>query len=210
MIEPPLTSPVASVAYHPPVAKRLGAIDAVILDRDGVINENRADHVKSWSEFQFLPGALEAVARLTRAGVRIFVFTNQAVVNRGIAPRSVVDSVNTRMAEVIEQHGGRVEAVVYCPHRPDERCGCRKPQPGLLLRLAREHGVSLKDCVVVGDAVADLDAGTAAGCETILVLTGRGREQLALAQAAGKNGFQVAPDLGAATDLVLSRIRSAA
>src|SRR5579872_1937066 len=124
-------------------------VEAVFLDRDGVINENRSDHVKCWSEFRFLPGAREAIARLTRAGVRVFVITNQAIVNRGLAPQAVVDGVNERMVQEIEKSGGRVEAVAYCPHRSEEQCQCRKPQPGLLLRLAAQHSIDLDSAVVI-------------------------------------------------------------
>src|SRR5581483_7374460 len=89
---------------------RAEPVKAVFLDRDGVINENRPDHVKSWAEFRFLPGALEAIARLSRAGVKVFVITNQAVVNRGIVSPHTVDSINERMIGEIERHGGRIEA----------------------------------------------------------------------------------------------------
>jgi D-glycero-D-manno-heptose 1,7-bisphosphate phosphatase len=183
---------------------------AVFLDRDGVINENRADHVKDWSEFRFLPGAPEAIVRLSRAGVGVFIISNQAIVNRGMVSRTTVEAVNRRMIREIERRGGRVSGVAYCPHRPDERCTCRKPRPGLLLRLARHHGLDLREAVVIGDALTDIEAGQAAGCRTILVLTGRGREQLALAEAAGRNGFSVAPDLGAAIDAMLRRRDGAA
>lgn len=176
---------------------------AVFLDRDGVINQNRPDHVKDWSEFQFLPGAREAVARLGRAGIAVFVISNQAIINRGMVSRETVDGINRRMVQEIERHGGRIEAIAYCPHRPDEGCGCRKPQPGLLLSLAWRYGLDLRDATVVGDALADVEAGLAVGCQTILVLTGRGREQLRLAEMAGKGGFRVVPDLTAATDLLL-------
>jgi D-glycero-D-manno-heptose 1,7-bisphosphate phosphatase len=177
---------------------------AVFLDRDGVINEKCAEHVKDWSEFQFLPGARESIARLAEAGVRVFIITNQAIVNRGIVTRETLDSVNRRMVEEIERRGGRVAAVAYCPHRPDERCFCRKPQPGLLLHLAREHGLDLSATVLIGDALTDIEAGQAAGCQTILVLTGRGTEQLAMANATGQNGFRVAADLSQACELVLA------
>jgi D-glycero-D-manno-heptose 1,7-bisphosphate phosphatase len=178
---------------------------AVFLDRDGVINENRADHVKRWSEFRFLPGACEAIARLSRAGVQVFVITNQAIVNRGMVMRADVDALNERMVEEIQRRGGRIAAVVYCPHRPDEACQCRKPRPGLLLNLAQRYGVDLRQTVVIGDALTDVDAGQAAGCQTILVLTGRGREQLRVASSSGRNGFLVARDLAAATDLLLQQ-----
>lgn len=172
---------------------------AVFLDRDGVINENRADYVKSWDEFAFLPGALDAIARLTEAGLLIFVVTNQAIVNRGMVPRQTVDEINRRMAREIERHGGRVEMIAYCPHRPEERCRCRKPRPGLILDLMGRYRLEPRDCVVIGDALSDIDAGQAAGVATILVRTGRGREQLALGLAAGRLGITVAADLAAAT-----------
>jgi D-glycero-D-manno-heptose 1,7-bisphosphate phosphatase len=176
---------------------------AVFIDRDGVINENRPDHVKSWAEFRFLPGALEAVARLARAGLPAFVITNQAIVNRGLVAPETVDQINSRMAREIEARGGRIDAVAYCPHRPEEGCDCRKPRPGLLLDLAERFGIDLEESVFIGDALSDVEAGQACGCGTILVLTGRGREQLAEAQAAGRNGFRVADDLASAVDLLL-------
>lgn len=178
-------------------------VKAVFLDRDGVINQNRPDHVKHWSEFQFLPGALRAVARLSQAGVGVFIITNQAIINRGMVSRETVDWINRQMVEEIERLGGRVDAVAYCPHRPDERCSCRKPQPGLLVDLARKYGLDLRETAVIGDALTDVEAGQAVGCEAVLVLTGRGNEQLRLAAAAGISGFRVAADLEAATALLL-------
>ena len=183
------------------VALRSETPSAVFLDRDGVINENRADHVKCWAEFRFLPGAPDAIARLSRAGVRIFVITNQAIINRGMVSREAVDQINSQMAAEVERHGGRIDAIAYCPHRPEEGCGCRKPQPGLLLDLARRHGLDLRATVVIGDALSDVEAGIAAGCRAILVLTGRGPEQLA--RTDGRNGFAVASDLSAAVELLL-------
>jgi D-glycero-D-manno-heptose 1,7-bisphosphate phosphatase len=184
-------------------------VEAVFLDRDGVINENRPDHVKSWSEFRFLPGALEALVRLTRAGLKAFVVTNQAIVNRGMVSPDTVDAINEKMIREIEIAGGRIEAVAYCPHRPDESCNCRKPEPGLLLTLAGRYGVDLRDSVMIGDALNDIEAGHKAGCQTILVLTGRGAEQLAQAKKTGTNGFLIANDLVAAVDLLLPRARVA-
>jgi D-glycero-D-manno-heptose 1,7-bisphosphate phosphatase len=192
------------------IRKVHGRMAAIFLDRDGVINENRADHVKSWSEFHFLPGVSEAIARLSRAGIKVFVITNQAVINRGMVPRDVVELINRRMIQELRRQGGRIEMVAHCPHRPEEQCQCRKPEPGLLLSLARDYGVDLEDSVLIGDALTDIDAGQAAGCRTVLVLTGRGREQLAIAAAEGKNGFAVAADLAAAVDLLLGAEADAA
>lgn len=177
----------------------------VFLDRDGVINENRPDHVKSWAEFQFLPGARESVARLTRARVRVFVMTNQAIINRRLVPVSVLEDIHRRMLREIEAQGGRIEEIAYCPHRPDECCACRKPEPGLILNLAAKHRVDLRDAVVIGDGLTDMEAGEAARCRTILVMTGRGKDQLGLIGDA-KQTFLVAADLSAAVDLVLSEV----
>jgi D-glycero-D-manno-heptose 1,7-bisphosphate phosphatase len=186
-----------------PSAATFTRAGAVFIDRDGVINENRADHVKCWSEFRFLPGAPEAIGRLTQAGLRVFVVTNQAIVNRGMVSRSTVDELNQAMIREISRHGGRVEAVACCPHRPDEQCGCRKPRPGLLLNLARKFELDLRSSTIVGDALSDLQAGRAVGSRAILVLTGRGREQLAQAAAVGTGGFTVVEDLAAAADLLV-------
>jgi len=176
---------------------------AVFLDRDGVINENRSDHVKSWDEFRFLPGALEAVARLTRAQVQIFVITNQAIINRQVVPIETVEDVHRRMRSEIEAHGGHVVDIAYCPHRPDEGCQCRKPRPGMILALAAKHRLDLGKAVVIGDFLTDMEAGVAAGCRTIMVLSGRGQEQLRTPGNAGQT-FAVAADLPAAVDLVLA------
>jgi D-glycero-D-manno-heptose 1,7-bisphosphate phosphatase len=180
-------------------------IEAVFLDRDGVINENRDAHVCAWEEFRFLPGSLDAIAQLSAAGVRIFVVTNQAVINRGGMSHGQLHAIHERMSFEIRRHGGCIESVLYCPHRPEEGCTCRKPQPGLLLWAAREHRLDLAHTVVIGDALADIEAGKAAGCETVLVLTGRGRDQFTTAWKTGKTGFSLAPDLESAVDALLTR-----
>jgi D-glycero-D-manno-heptose 1,7-bisphosphate phosphatase len=190
-------------------ALRPAEVEAVILDRDGVINENRIDHVKNWDEFQFLPGAAAAVADLCNAGLRVFVMTNQAIINRGIATREAVDELNGRMVNEIQRYGGSIEAVACCPHRPDQACPCRKPQPGLLIDLANRFGIDLTKSLVIGDALTDIEAGLAAGCRTILVLTGRGREQLAGASANLRDGLVVAPDLCSVANWLVVRRASA-
>jgi D-glycero-D-manno-heptose 1,7-bisphosphate phosphatase len=178
---------------------------AVFVDRDGVICRNRRDHVKSWDEFVFLPGALDAMARLSQSDLRIVIITNQAVINRRLVPAEVVEDINARMVRAIGAVGGRVDRVVYCPHRPDEQCSCRKPQPGLLLRAAEELDLDLSRSYLVGDAESDVQAGQAVGCRCYLVLTGRGRRQLLQSWFHGRWGFSIAPDLGAAANAVLHR-----
>jgi D-glycero-D-manno-heptose 1,7-bisphosphate phosphatase len=151
---------------------------AVFLDRDGVICQNRSDHVKSWDEFRFLPGAKNSLAALSRLDLPVIVITNQAIVGREMVPAHVVDDIHQRMVADVEAHSGRIDRVVYCPHRPEDRCGCRKPEPGMLLQVAEEMGIDLKRSYLVGDAATDLMAGRSVGCQLFLVLTGRGLQQL--------------------------------
>lgn len=149
----------------------------VFLDRDGVINEKRPDHVKSWDEFVFLPGALDALRMLHANGWLTIVVTNQAIINRGLVSRHKVDEINHRMARVVERHGGYIEGILCCPHRPDELCNCRKPRPGLLLQAAEHYGLELDQCYLVGDALTDIVAGETVGCRCVLLQTGQGAEQ---------------------------------
>lgn len=176
---------------------------AVFLDRDGVINENRDDHVKSWTEFVFLPGAIESIVALSRARCRILVVTNQAVINRGLASRASIDQIHARLCDAVARAGGHIDEVLYCPHRPDEGCGCRKPQPGLLIAAADRYGLDLTRSYMVGDSFGDIAAGRSVGCETILVRTGRGNRQLESSDAARFANYIVADDLQQAARLIL-------
>jgi len=151
---------------------------AIFLDRDGVICANRANYVRSWEEFRFLPQANYSLAALSRLGLPIMVVTNQSAINRGLVSARTVENIHRRMIVEIEAHGGRIDRVAYCPHRPDENCDCRKPQPGMLHTLAAEMGVDLSQSYLVGDAVTDVMAGNQVGCQTFLVLTGRGLQQV--------------------------------
>jgi D-glycero-D-manno-heptose 1,7-bisphosphate phosphatase len=151
---------------------------AIFLDRDGVLNENRADHVKSWSEFRLIPGAIDALIALARLDLPIFVITNQAAINRNEVPQAVIDEIHERFATIARRAGARIDGIFFCPHTPDESCSCRKPRPGLLLQAAALHDIDLRRSIVIGDAHSDIVAGRRAGCRTILVLTGRGRESI--------------------------------
>ena len=177
---------------------------AVFLDRDGVICQNRDDYVKSWEEFIFIPGALDAVARLAQSALDIVIATNQSAINRGIVSGVVVEDIHARMVHAIEAGGGRVDLVMVCPHRPDEGCDCRKPRPGMLLAAAQELGVDLRQSYFVGDASSDVQAGQTVGCHSYLVLTGRGRDELMNCCTNGR-GFRVATDLGMAADHILRK-----
>ncbi|MCB9453185.1 MAG: D-glycero-beta-D-manno-heptose 1,7-bisphosphate 7-phosphatase [Anaerolineaceae bacterium] len=153
----------------------LGHSGAIFLDRDGVINQNRVDHVKSWDEFEFIPGVLESIAELTAIGLPIFIVTNQAAINRGMMSVDTLDSIHERMLAAINEVGGQVKKIFYCPHDSHEECSCRKPMPGMLQQAANEFGIDLTQSVIVGDAWTDIGAGVEVGTQGILVLTGRGR-----------------------------------
>jgi D-glycero-D-manno-heptose 1,7-bisphosphate phosphatase len=148
-------------------------VRTVFVDRDGVINANRSDHVTSWEQMELLPGALDGLALLTRAGFQVVVVTNQAIVNRGTITQAALDDLHGRLIQAVEGHGGKIAAVLACPHRPEEGCGCRKPAPGLLFKARDEYGASLDGAVLIGDHVTDLEAAWRAGCSSILVMSGR-------------------------------------
>lgn len=183
---------------------RGAGVTTIFLDRDGVINENRADYVKSWQEFRFLPGSLEAIARLTRAGHRLVVCTNQAAVAKGLLSCEALEDIHRRMLAEIEAAGGIIEKVYYCPHSKDADCACRKPRPGLLLRARDELGLDLSEAVFVGDSITDVQAGIAAGVHTILVLSGLGIEQFRVSHHEVKRPFRIAMNLRHAVEVILN------
>lgn len=150
---------------------------ALFLDRDGVLNVNRPDHVKGWEEFEFLPGVLVALRSLARLPVPIIVVTNQAIVNRGRITAAKLADIHALMLAAVAAAGGRIDAIYACPHRPDEGCDCRKPRPGMLLQAAREWSLDLPRSVFVGDALTDLEAALAAGAQPVHVASGQGRAQ---------------------------------
>jgi D-glycero-D-manno-heptose 1,7-bisphosphate phosphatase len=168
---------------------------AIFLDRDGLINANRADYVKSWEEFEWLPRSLEALVLLAQWGRPIVVVTNQSAIGRGLVPEQVVIDIHRRMVDEITARGGRIDGVFYCPHRPDEACPCRKPRPGMLFTAAARLNLDLSRSYMVGDALTDVMAGQAAGCQSILVQTGRGPQQLAQIPQHRIHGFVVVGDL---------------
>lgn len=155
---------------------------AVFLDRDGVIIENRARYVRAWADVAFLPGALAALATLSRAPLAVVIVTNQSAVGRGLLSESEAEAINAGLLAAIRAAGGRVDAVYLCPHTDADGCDCRKPAPGLLRRAAAELDLDLPRSVLIGDALSDLAAGRAAGVGRVaLVRTGRGAEQEHLA-----------------------------
>lgn len=177
---------------------------AIFLDRDGVICKNRSDHVKSWAEFEFLPGVKHALTNLSQLGLPIVVVTNQGLINRGLATAAEVEEIHRQMTAELAAVGARIDRIYTCPHRPDEGCGCRKPEPGMLLQAARELNIDLVGSYLVGDALTDLTAGNRVGCRTYLVLTGRGPGQLWPAFQSLGGGFTIVRDLKDAVNHILN------
>lgn len=182
----------------------------LFLDRDGVINEDREDYVKSWEEFRFIRGIRPALKKIKEVGIPVVVITNQSVIGRGMVSEIDLSALHGRMATAIKKAGGEILKIYYCPHHPEAHCSCRKPRIGMLKKAAREWNLDLKKCLFVGDSLKDLQAGKRAGCHTLLVQTGQGEETLKKILG-GKT--RVRPDwvcasLAAATSLIQEYFRS--
>ncbi|WP_298927473.1 D-glycero-beta-D-manno-heptose 1,7-bisphosphate 7-phosphatase [uncultured Ramlibacter sp.] len=178
----------------------------VILDRDGTINEESDEFIKSPEEWRPLPGALEAIARLNHAGWRVAIASNQSGLGRGLFDVASLNAMHAKMHKLLSAHGGRIDAVFYCPHSPDEGCHCRKPQPGLFEQIGERFGVELKGVPTLGDSIRDLQAGAAAGCEPHLVLTGKGATYKGAAlPPEAPPGTLVHADLAAFADHLIAR-----
>jgi len=149
-------------------------VKLIILDRDGVINADSEHFIKSPDEWHPIPGSPEAIAKLTQAGYRIVVATNQSGVGRGLFDMATLNAINTRMHKAVTQAGGRIEAIFYCPEAADSNSPCRKPNPGMFHAIAERFNISLDHLPAVGDGLRDLQAAEAVGAQPILVLTGKG------------------------------------
>ncbi len=182
----------------------------VILDRDGTINADREDYVKSPEEWEAIPGALEGIARLNHAGWHVVLVTNQSGLGRGLFDMATLNAMHAKMNQQLAAVGGRVDAVFFCPHAPEESCTCRKPLPGLFEQIRERYGVSLQGVPAVGDSLRDLQAAAQVGCETHLVRTGKcatmGPEEIA-AMLAAVPGTRVHTDLAALAEFVVLRER---
>ncbi|MDE2148787.1 MAG: D-glycero-beta-D-manno-heptose 1,7-bisphosphate 7-phosphatase [Gammaproteobacteria bacterium] len=146
----------------------------VILDRDGVINEDSDDYIKSPDEWRPIPGSLEAIAQLSQAGYRVFVASNQSGIGRGLFDFAALFAIHDRLQRAVQDAGGRIDAIEFAPEHPQQSSPMRKPAPGMLLDIARRLGIGLEGVPFVGDSAADLDAARAAGARPVLVLTGKG------------------------------------
>ena len=150
----------------------------IILDRDGVINYDSDQYIKSADEWRPIPGSLEAIARLNHAGFRVVVATNQSGLGRGLFDMATMIAINEKLHKAVAHVGGRIDAVFYCPHAADSDCDCRKPKPGLLQEIGQRFGVELTGVPCIGDSLRDLQAAQAVGAQPILVLSGKGEKTL--------------------------------
>lgn len=148
----------------------------VILDRDGVINYDSPSYIKRPEEWKPIPGSLEAIARLTQSGHHVVVASNQSGIARGLFDMATLNAIHDKMHRALGQVGGRIDAVFFCPHADEARCGCRKPRSGLLEEISHRFNVTLKGVPSIGDAQRDLEAAAAVGAQPVLVLTGKGEK----------------------------------
>ena len=172
----------------------------VLLDRDDTVSLDRPGYIRSPEDLELYPEAAGALARLARLGFCLAVVTNQSAVGRGLVSPEELRRIHDRLTSELARAGAPLAGVYHCPHRPEDGCGCRKPQPGLLRQAAADLGLTLSGSHLVGDAWSDVALGQAAGCRTVLVLTGRGGQ--ALARVNGDPAVHVAEDLAAAAEWI--------
>lgn len=180
----------------------------VILDRDGVLNQDSANFIKNPNEWIPIPGSLEAVALLNQSGFRIAVATNQSGISRGLFDMATLNSIHDKMHRGLAQVGGRMDAVFYCPHAADDHCDCRKPKSGMIKDIGKRFSVELNEVPAVGDSLRDLQAFADAGCQPILVRTGKGEETLAAAEKSTDKALPpntwICKDLGEAAQRIIA------
>jgi D-glycero-D-manno-heptose 1,7-bisphosphate phosphatase len=181
-------APFASDGLVPGRAARL-----IVLDRDGVINHDSDEFIKSPDEWRPIPGSLEAIARLNHAGYRVVVTTNQSGVGRGLLDFATLNAIHDTMHRALAQAGGRVDAIFYCPHTADSRCECRKPKAGMLREVGVRFNVDMAGIPCVGDGLRDLQAADTVGAQPMLVLTGKGEKTLR--EGAFPRNTVILPDL---------------
>lgn len=171
----------------------------IILDRDGVINEDSTNYIKSPDEWLVIPGSLEAIAQLNKAGHTVAIATNQSGITRGLYSEQILAAIHQKMKTELAKVGGHIDAIFYCPHRPEDNCDCRKPKPGLLLQIAKKFHANLKEAVMVGDSLKDIQAAQSVGCPVLLVKTGNGASTFQQV-----THIPVFPNLAAAVQYILN------
>ena len=178
---------------------------SIFLDRDGVLIENRSDYVRDWSQVKIIPEAIRALSLAPIKKYKVVIITNQSVVGRGLISLKTALEINQRLINLIRDHGGQIDGVYMCPHKPEDGCSCRKPLPGLLLQAAKDLSLDLQRSWMIGDAWSDVLAGTAAGMRgTILLKTGRGTAQLLQGRLEEVTGNLVCDNLPLALQAIFS------
>ncbi len=172
----------------------------IILDRDGVINHDSDDFIKNPAEWEPIEGSLEAIARLNYAGYRVVVITNQSGIARGLFDVETLNRIHSKMRRMLAQVGGKIEAIMFCPHGPEDDCQCRKPQNGSFVELAHRLRVSLTNVPAVGDSLRDIQAAKLSEARPILVRTGKGERTL---EAGIPEGVEVYDDLASVANALL-------
>ena len=160
------------------MSTRTPKISAIILDRDGVINQDSPDYIKSLEEFVLIPGSVKAISELSKAGWPIFVVTNQSGLERGLYNEASLAEMHRYLYKKVTELGGDIQAIYYCPHHPDSECECRKPKPGLFHQLALEHHIDLSRSYYVGDKMTDIEVALQIKAKPVLVRTGKGEKTL--------------------------------
>lgn len=183
-----------------------GSQPAIFLDRDGVVNRNRADYVLSWSQIELLPQVLPALQRIALSPFQVVIVTNQSAVGRGLLTLSDLQAIHESLLARVRAGGGYIDAIYACPHHPDAGCPCRKPRPGLLTQAAADLSIDLSHSYLVGDAVTDVQAALAVGCQPLMVRTGRGESQLDRLRSDGYEHVPVVADLAAAVDWIQAQV----
>jgi D-glycero-D-manno-heptose 1,7-bisphosphate phosphatase len=175
----------------------------IILDRDGVVNFDSDQFIKSPDEWKPIPGSLEAIARLNQAGYRVVLATNQSGIGRGLFDMTTLNTIHDKMHKALALAGGRIDALFFCPHTADSKCDCRKPKPGMFEEISKRFNIELAGVPAIGDSLRDLQAAAAMGAQPILVRTGKGEKTLS---AGGlPEGTPVFADLAEAVQYLISR-----
>lgn len=174
------------------------------VDRDGTINQDSADYIKNWSEFNFLPRSIKALRNLSAAGFTIIVITNQSAIPRKLITPELLDHIHSKMKTAVSSGGGRISDIFYCPHMPEDGCYCRKPSPGLIVQAQKKYQIDLATSVMIGDSARDIECARNAGCRySILVKTGNYQEAASDLAAANLGADYLAADLYEAADWIM-------
>ncbi|MBL4712780.1 MAG: D-glycero-beta-D-manno-heptose 1,7-bisphosphate 7-phosphatase [Gammaproteobacteria bacterium] len=177
----------------------------IILDRDGVINHDSDAYIKSAEEWVPIKGSLEAIARLNHGGYIVVIASNQSGLARGYFDIQALTAMHEKMTGLLAKIGGRIDAIFYCPHGPDDACDCRKPKPGMLLDIGQRFNVSLTDVIFIGDTVSDIKAARNARAKAMLVRTGKGVKAEKILRAEDAQSIPVFDDLAAAVSAILKQ-----